>query len=84
MIYGVGTDLIEIKRVERVLAAVGVAQHDAHGLARRERGQPRDADAIALLHVATGRCPVLTMSGATPKKRTPKPQPEIQPGQNPF
>ena len=43
-----------------------------------------EADAIALLHVATSRCPVLTMSGATPKKRTPKPQPEIQPGQTPF
>lgn len=43
-----------------------------------------EADAIALLHVATGRCPVLTMSGATPKKRTPKAQPEIRPGADPF
>ncbi len=43
-----------------------------------------EADAIALLHVATGRCPVLTMSGATPKKRTPKPQPEVRAGENPF
>ena len=43
-----------------------------------------EADAIALLHVATGRCPVLTMSGATPKKRTRKAQPEVQAGQNPF
>ncbi len=43
-----------------------------------------EADAIALLHVATGRCPVLTMSGASPKKRIPKPQPEIRPGADPF
>jgi hypothetical protein len=43
-----------------------------------------EADAIALLHVATNRCPVLTMSGATPKKKTRKPQPEVQAGQNPF
>ena len=43
-----------------------------------------EADAIALLHVATNRCPVLTMSGATPKKRTRKAQPEVQAGQNPF
>jgi Holliday junction resolvasome RuvABC endonuclease subunit len=28
-----------------------------------------EADAIAVLHVAIGRCPVLTMSGATTKKR---------------
>lgn len=43
-----------------------------------------EADAIALLHVALDRCPVLTMSGASPKKRTPKPQPEAPAGANPF
>lgn len=43
-----------------------------------------EADAIALLHVATSSCPVLTMSGATTKKKTHKPQPEVQAGQNPF
>lgn len=43
-----------------------------------------EADAIALLHVATGRCPILTMNGATPKKRRTKPQPETRPGDNPF
>lgn len=44
-----------------------------------------EADAIALLHVATGRCPLLTMTGATPKgKRRPKSQPEVRPGENPF
>lgn len=45
-----------------------------------------EADAIAILHVATGRCPILTMTGATPKKgsRRPRPQPEMQPGENPF
>ena len=47
-------------------------------------GSDNEADAIALLHVATGRTPILTMSGATPKKRTPKPQPEIRPGADPF
>lgn len=43
-----------------------------------------EADAIALLHVATDRCPVLTMNGASPKKRRPKRQPELAPGANPF
>lgn len=45
-----------------------------------------EADAIAMLHVATGRCPILTMTGATPKKgaRRAKQQPELQPGENPF
>jgi crossover junction endodeoxyribonuclease RuvC len=45
-----------------------------------------EADAIALLHVATGRCPVLTMTGATPKKgaRKTRPMPELRPGETPF
>ena len=43
-----------------------------------------EADAIALLHVALDRCPILTKSGASPKKRTPKPQPEKPAGANPF
>ncbi len=44
-----------------------------------------EADAIAVLHVGTNRCPILTMSGATPKgPRAPKPQPELKAGQNPF
>lgn len=45
-----------------------------------------EADAIALLHVAAGRCPVLTMTGATPKKsaRKARPMPELQPGETPF
>lgn len=47
-------------------------------------GGHNEADAIALLHVATDRCPILTMNGASPKKRRAKPQPEIKPGQNPF
>lgn len=47
-------------------------------------GGHNEADAIALLHVATNRCPILTMNGATPKKRRPKPQPEVAPGANPF
>jgi len=28
-----------------------------------------EADALAILHVATNTCPILTMSGATPKKK---------------
>lgn len=48
-------------------------------------GSDNEADAIAILHVATGTCELLTMSGATPKKkRAPKPQPELPPGVNPF
>lgn len=44
-----------------------------------------EADAIAVLHVLTERCALLTMSGATPKgPRKPKPQPEIAPGATPF
>lgn len=44
-----------------------------------------EADAIALLHVATGRCALLTMSGATPKgPRAPRPQPTLLPGQDAF
>lgn len=43
-----------------------------------------EADAIALLHVATGRCPLLTMSGATAKKKTRRSSPEVGAGQNPF
>lgn len=43
-----------------------------------------EADAIALLHVALDRCPILTPSGASPKKRAPKPQPETPAGANPF
>lgn len=45
-----------------------------------------EADAIALLHVATNRCPILTMTGATPKKgaRKTRPMPELQPGETPF
>lgn len=44
-----------------------------------------EADAIALLHVATGRCQLLTMSGATPKgPRALKPQPELKPGEAAF
>lgn len=42
-------------------------------------GGHNEADAIALLHVATGRCPTLTMTGATPKKRKPKPLAEARP-----
>lgn len=49
-------------------------------------GTDNEADAIALLHVATGRCPVLTMTGATPNNRArrARARPELQPGENPF
>lgn len=43
-----------------------------------------EADAIALLHVATDRCPLLTPCGASPKKRAPKPGPELVAGVDPF
>jgi hypothetical protein len=48
-------------------------------------GSDNEADAIALLHVATGNAPLLTMSGATPKgTRKPKAQPEVAAGLPPF
>jgi crossover junction endodeoxyribonuclease RuvC len=47
-------------------------------------GSDNEADAIALLHVVTGTCPVLTMNGATPKKRTPKPAPAMTADVDPF
>lgn len=47
-------------------------------------GTDNEADAIAVLHVATGTCPLLTMSGASSKKRAPKSRPELQPGEVPF
>lgn len=44
-----------------------------------------EADALAVLHVATGRCSLLTMSGASPKgPRAPKPHPTLEPGQPAF
>ena len=43
-----------------------------------------EADAIALLHVALDRCPILTKSGASPKKRAPKTSPAVQAGADPF
>lgn len=43
-----------------------------------------EADAIALLHVALDKCPILTPCGASPKKRRPKAQPETPAGANPF
>lgn len=44
-----------------------------------------EADAIALLHVATGREPILTMCGASPKKAArAKTPPALEPGADPF
>lgn len=43
-----------------------------------------EADAIALLHVALGRAPILTKCGASPKKRRPRTQPAIPAGVDPF
>lgn len=47
-------------------------------------GGDNEADAIALLHVALDRCPILTKSGASPKKRTPKRPPAVPEGATPF
>lgn len=46
-------------------------------------GGHNEADAIALLHVATGTAPLLTPCGATPKKRLPKVVPQFA-GADPF
>lgn len=47
-------------------------------------GGDNEADAIALLHVALDRCPILTPCGASPKKRQPKRPPATPEGANPF
>lgn len=47
-------------------------------------GGDNEADAIALLHVALDRCPILTPCGANPKKRAAKRPPAVPEGANPF
>jgi crossover junction endodeoxyribonuclease RuvC len=79
--FGVGT-------IKKQFAGSGKAQKkDVIDTCKRmgfNPGTDNEADAIALLHVATGTAPLLTMSGASPKKKRPKPQPELAPGQVPF
>lgn len=86
--HQIAYDGIPVSTVKKQFAGSGraqkcdvIAQCKAMGF---NPGGHNEADAIALLHVATGRAPLLTMSGATPKKRAPKPQPELAPGANPF
>jgi Holliday junction resolvasome RuvABC endonuclease subunit len=74
--------------VKKRFAGSGKATKDDMIAQCRAMGfKPQDdneADAIAVLHVATDRCPVLTMNGATPKKRRTKSPPTIPAGADPF
>lgn len=80
---GVGVSTIKKRFAGHGKATKGdmIAQCKALGFAP---AGDNEADAIALLHVALDRCPILTPCGASPKKRRPKPQPEIPPGFAPF
>ena len=80
---GIGVSTIKKRFAGHGRASKGdvIAQCKALGF---NPGGDNEADAIALLHVALDRCPVLTMTGATPKKRRPKAQPETPAGANPF
>ena len=80
---GIGVSTIKKRFAGHGRASKGdvIAQCKALGF---HPGGDNEADAIALLHVALDRCPVLTMTGATPKKRRPKAQPETPAGANPF
>ena len=80
---GIGVSTIKKRFAGHGRASKGdvIAQCKALGFSP---GGDNEADAIALLHVALGRCPILTMSGASPKKRRPKPQPTLAPDARPF
>lgn len=86
--HGIAYDGIAVTTIKKQFAGSGRAQKVDVIRACEEMGfRPathNEADAIALLHVATARCPILTKSGATPTTRTHKPQPELQPGATPF
>lgn len=79
---------IGVTTVKKQFAGSGRASKDDMIAQCRALGfKPRshnEADAIAVLHVATNRCPVLTMSGASPKKRARRHQTEIEAGRDPF
>ena len=86
--HGIAYRGIGVSRIKKQFAGAGNAtKKDVIDQCRALGFNPRgdnEADAIALLHVALDRCPILTPSGASPKKRTPKPQPETPAGANPF
>jgi hypothetical protein len=77
-----------VGRIKKQFAGSGKAQKkDVIETCKRlgfNPGGDNEADAIALLHVATGTAPLLTMSGASPKKRAPRSPPQLAPGQIPF
>jgi hypothetical protein len=75
--HQIAYDGIGVTTIKKQFAGSGKATKDdmikqCEALGFRPGGH-NEADAIALLHVATGRAPLLTPSGATPKKkRAPK------------
>ena len=80
---GIGVSTIKKRFAGHGNATKGDMIAQCRALGFRPEGD-NEADAIALLHVALDRCPVLTMTGATPKKRRPKAQPEVRAGETPF
>lgn len=89
-LHGVGYDGINVMTIKKQFAGHGkAAKIDVINQCKALGFNPHsdnEADAIALLHVATGNAPLLTMSGATPKQtRKKRPEPAAPAaGANPF
>lgn len=80
---GIGVSTIKKRFAGAGNATKGDMIAQCRALGFRPAGD-NEADAIALLHVALDRCPILTPCGASPKKRTPKWTPATPEGANPF
>jgi hypothetical protein len=85
--HRIAYDGIAVTTIKKQFAGSGKAQKvDVVLQCERMGFKPsshNEADAIALLHVATGRAPILTMSGASPKKRPAKSRADLQPRPTP-
>lgn len=64
-------------------ASKGDMVEQCRALGFRPEGD-NEADAIAILHVATDRCPILTKTGTTKGSRRSKPAPAASADGNPF
>jgi Holliday junction resolvasome RuvABC endonuclease subunit len=84
-LHGIPYRGISVSTIKRQFAGSGRAQKcDVIEQCRAMGFDPADdneADALALLHVATDTCALLTPCGATPKRRRLKP--ELAPGADP-
>lgn len=87
--HGIPYRGVGVTTIKKQFAGAGNAQkqdmvRQCEALGFRPRSH-NEADAIGLLHVATGNAPTLTMCGASPKKKTArKGSPTAQPGADPF